>query len=139
MPDPVLVAIAGALAGKAAGAAVSGGRSALRALIELVRRKFATEKDVLDAIESRERPETAAGTGSEPAAEVLGAALERAAADDPEFADQLRRLWDQAKTELHADHGGVVNEVSGTVSGHVVQARDVTGGISFGDVPRRSG
>ena len=137
MPDPILVAIAAALAGKAAGAVAGGGGSALRSLVDLVRRRFAGDAEVLDAIESDAPGASDASDTTDERADVLVTALDRAATDDPEFAERLRTLWDQARTELHADRGGVVNEVSGTVSGHVVQARDVTGGISFGDAPRR--
>jgi hypothetical protein len=130
MPDPFLVAIAAALAGKTAGAAASRGASAFRSLMSLVRRKFETDgggAEVLDAARAEPDDEKVA---------ALGAALEAAARDDPGFAEQLRSLWGQVQNELRADRGGVVNEVSGTVGGHAVQARDITGGVSFGEVPR---
>ena len=132
MPDPVLIAIAAALTGKAAGAIAARGASALRSMAELVRQHFDSESEVLDALEPAD-----ADAEQERRTATLGAALERASVEDPQFAESLRTMWEHARTELHADHGGVVNEVSGSVGGHVVQARDVTGGVSFGDVPRR--
>jgi hypothetical protein len=131
MPDPFLVAIAAALAGKTAGAAASRGASAFRSLVSLVRRKFGTGSAAaasLDAAQAEPDDEKVA---------ALGEALETAARDDPEFAERLKSLWGQVQNELRADRGGVVNEVSGTVGGHAVQARDITGGVSFGEVPRR--
>jgi flavin-binding protein dodecin len=67
----------------------------------------------------------------------LEQALERQAKRDPAFAEQLRSLWEQADTELHIDieHGGTVNQISGTVNGQVIQARDIQGGITFGYSP----
>ena len=132
MPDPVLVAIAAALAGKAAGSAASGGASALRSLLELVRKKFASRPEAEQALQAAQSVQERAEN-----VDRLGAALAQAVEEDPRFGERLFSLWDRASTELSADRGGVINEVSGTVSGHVVQARDVTGGISFGEVPRR--
>jgi multidrug resistance efflux pump len=137
MPDPILVAIAAALAGKAAVAAASGGASALRSMLDLVKRKFSTDPEAAKALDDAQaQPE------DDGKIDALGAALDRAARDDPEFAQQLRSLWgqaqgDQAQVELIAHHDGVVNQVSGTVGGHVVQARDITGGVSLGKAARR--
>jgi hypothetical protein len=58
--------------------------------------------------------------------------LAQAVAEDPEFDAELRDLWRALSPHLDASHGGVVNSVSGTVEGNLVQARDVHGGISFG-------
>ncbi len=41
--------------------------------------------------------------------------------------EELRRTWQH----VSASRGGVVNQVTGNVSGKVVQARDIKGGISF--------
>jgi len=132
MPDPVLVAIAAALAGKAAVTVASSGASALRSMFDLVKRKFAAEPGAANALEAaRAEPEDSERI------DALTRALEEATRRDPQFAEQLRALWGEARSEQRADRGGVINEVSGTVGGHVVQARDITGGVSFGEPPRR--
>src|SRR6266705_4710883 len=57
---------------------------------------------------------------------------------DAEFGAWVRDLWPRARVELAARDGGVVNASSGTVGGHLVQARDlhVQGGLNLGDVHR---
>lgn len=133
MPDPVLVAIATALAGKAAASLASGGASALRSLVELVKVKFTGQPNAERALQA------AQSDPGEANIDRLGAALAGAAEEDPRFDQQLRSLWDKATTELHADRGGVINDVSGTVRGHAVLARDIQGGVSFGNLPRQGG
>jgi hypothetical protein len=112
MPEPVLVAIAAAIAGKSAGT-----------LYDLVKRKFRGKRDaetVLDAAEG----------APVDSAEVAALSEELAAADrsDPEFSSELRSTWQEM---AQAGGDGVVNQISGTVSGKVVQARDIEGGVSF--------
>jgi hypothetical protein len=137
MPDPILVAIAAALAGKAAVAVASGGASALRSMLDVVKRKFSADPEAARALDdARAQPD------DDEKIDALGTALDKAARADPGFAQQLHSLWGQAQwgqaqTELIADHGGVVNTVSGSVGGHVVQARDITGGVSLGETARR--
>lgn len=127
MSDPVLVTLATALAENAATAVVSGSATALRALFDLVKSKFAgkagAEQALQTAQDQPQRPENI---------ERLAAMLAKAAEEDPHFGNRLLSLWDQASNELKADRGGVINQVSGTVGGNVVQARDITGGINFG-------
>jgi hypothetical protein len=57
----------------------------------------------------------------------LAAHLAAEEAEDPAFGEELRRTWQH----VSASRGGVVNQVTGNVSGKVVQARDIKGGISF--------
>ncbi|SFQ43902.1 hypothetical protein SAMN05421810_107179 [Amycolatopsis arida] len=115
MPEPVLVSIAAALAGRAVGK-----------LYQLVREKFAGDPDATAALEAAEG---AAADSSE--VRELSTKLDRAATTDPEFAARLRAEWERVKVEQHAAEGGVTNQVSGQVSGPVVQARDIQGGIRF--------
>ena len=128
MTDPIMVTIATALVDKAAEAVVTGGRNALVALGKLVRRRFAKEPAATVALEAAE-----ARPADETRIRALAAALQNAADADPEFAVQLRALWAQATTELTADRDGVINQFSGTAEGPVIQARDISGGISFGN------
>lgn len=113
MVEPIMTAVATALATKAA-----------TGLYDLVKKAFARNPKDAAAL--------AAATGAEPDSPQVAALAESlAAADaaDPEFAATLRAEW--ARVSQHADHGGVTNQVSGTVTGNVVQARDIHGNISF--------
>jgi hypothetical protein len=111
VPEPILVAIAAALAAKSA-----------TSLYDLVRRKFAGRAEAAAAL-------AAAGGAAPGSAEVAALATHHAAEEneDPAFSAELRRAWQQAD----ASRGGVVNQVGGNVTGKVVQARDITGNVSF--------
>jgi hypothetical protein len=111
MPEPILVSIAAALAAKSA-----------TSLYELVKRKFTGRKEATAALEAAEN----AAPDSPPVA-TLAAHLAAAESEDPAFSVELRHTWQQ----VSADHGGVVNHITGNVSGKVVQARDIEGGVSF--------
>lgn len=111
MTDPVLVSIAAALAGRSA-----------TSLYELVRRKFGDRGAAAAAL--------ARSAGAAPeSAEVADLAAHLAATEGgaPDFGVELRRVWQQ----VAATEDGVVNHITGNVSGKVVQARDVKGGIRF--------
>ncbi|GAA2961778.1 hypothetical protein [Actinokineospora diospyrosa] len=114
MPEPVLVSIAAALAAKSVGA-----------LYELVRDRFSKRAEAAAVL-------TASAGAAPESVEVaaLAAELEREQVADPEFAEQLREGWAR-EAGAHADRGGVVNQITGTVSGKVLQARDIQGGVSF--------
>jgi hypothetical protein len=86
-----------------------------------VKRKFASRADAERAL-----AEVEGAAPDSPEVAVLATHLAEAENGDPEFAAELRRTW-----ETSANHGGVVNQITGTVSGKVVQARDVHGDISF--------
>lgn len=128
MIDPIMIAVATALAAKAAEGLSEAGRAAFGKLVRLVRSRLAAEPDGTRALESAERD-----PGGEQAVERLAAALAAAAERDPEFATEVARLWSVVRDGVAAaTHGGTVNQLSGTVGGAVVQARDVSGGITFG-------
>lgn len=125
--DPLLEAAATALATKAVDALADGGRSAWQALVQLVRTRFAADPTAKEALDSaRAEPQ------DEEKVEWLAYELGRAERQDPQFGHQLRRLWDQVGNEVLIESGDVVNKISGTVKGHVVQARDIEGGVAFG-------
>jgi hypothetical protein len=111
MPEPILVAIAAALAGKSVGG-----------LYDLVKRKFADRKQAAATLEAAQ-----GAAPDSPEVHALSEQLAEAANADPEFATVLRASWAQ----ISASTGGVVNEASGTFHGNVVQARDIHGGITF--------
>lgn len=114
MPEPVMVSVAAALAGKAASS-----------LYEFVRSRFAARGGADEALSAAD------GAGPE-SAEVAALAreLERAGRDDPAFASGLRAEWARFVGQ-RAEHGGVANQITGPVTGKVVQARDIEGGVSF--------
>ena len=111
MPEPILVSIAAALAAKSA-----------TSLYDLVKRRFTGRKEAEAVLET-------AGDMPPDSPEVATLATHLAAAevDDPAFGVELRHTWQQ----VSASRGGVVNQITGNVSGKVVQARDIEGDISF--------
>jgi hypothetical protein len=131
MPDPVISSVAAAVAGKAAEMAVQGGKDACAALVRLVRERFGRDKEATAALEmARRSPEDQAAVAG------LALALERLAGADASFAARIQELWPRVAAELSASEGGVVNSATGSVGGHLMQARDVRvdGGLHFGDV-----
>src|SRR5882672_7555960 len=111
MPEPILVAIAAALAGKSVGN-----------LYDLVKKKFANRKQAAAALEAA----TGAAPDS-PEVRTLTEHLAEATDTDPGFKTALQATWAQ----ISVGTDGVVNQVSGTVHGNLVQARDIQGGITF--------
>lgn len=128
MADPVMSSVAAAVAGKAAEAAVQGGRVACAALVKIVRERCHRDKRASEALEA------ACSAPAEAAIAELTWALERLAAADPVFVSQLRDLWPRVTIEL-SDDSSVINSVTGSVGGHLLQARDVhiEGGLHFGE------
>jgi hypothetical protein len=111
VPEPILVSIAAALAAKSA-----------TSLYDFVKRRFAGREDAAAALEAAE-----GAPPDSPEVTTLATRLAEAETADPDFATELRQLWQQ----VNATDGGVVNQITGNVTGKVVQARDIEGGISF--------
>jgi hypothetical protein len=105
MPDTVLVEIAAALAAKASDS-----------LYDLVRNAFKGRKKAIQALDAAD-----GAAPDSPLLVALARELELAETSDQRFAEQLRAEW-----------SGVVNRITGTVTGNVVQARDIHGDITFG-------
>ena len=130
--DPVLTAIAGALAKEA----VSIGGKALGKLLQRVKEKFAKDVGAEVVLASaQENPDDAMSV------DMLARVLERAEQADPAFGTDLRELWGTAKVEITAtsnattqtaSKGGVNNSFSGTASGNVVQSGNIKGDIHMG-------
>lgn len=100
-------------------------------LVRLVRDRLGRDKDATAALVA------ASGHPQDnDAVAALAQALQRLTAQDPEFGTRLRAMWPSAEAELSASHGGTVNSATGSVGGHLAQARDVRveGGLHFGDV-----
>lgn len=129
MSDVIALAIATALATKSAEAAFQTGRDAWGSLVRLVRDRLNHDSEATAALETAQ-----AQPDNRDLIERLAEALNRIAWRDPGFDTELRILWAQAAKEL-GDHSVVVNDTSGTVSGHLIQGRDFTiqGGLHLGD------
>ena len=128
MDEPILTAVALTLATKTAEEVAEGGRAVFAALGQLIRRRFEGHSSgTVALVEAEAHP-----TDSE-RIQALRNELALATAGDSEFEAQLRSLWQALSPYLAAGADGVVNNVSGSVNGNVVQARDVHGGISFGN------
>jgi hypothetical protein len=83
---------------------------------------------------SRGALEIAVEAPAEPAAlESLVSLLRERAAKDTEFGAWLAGLWAEVRPDLQAGESTTVNVIGGTVYGNVVQARDIEGGVHFGD------
>ncbi|WP_067683896.1 hypothetical protein [Nocardia miyunensis] len=117
MIEPILIAIANSLAGKATGA-----------LYDLVRTKFAASRHDTAALEA-----AAGADEGDQQISRLAEALDRAETDDAEFKSRLRTQWAQISISGpgRSGDGAVANDISGTVSGNAVQARDIQGDIRF--------
>jgi hypothetical protein len=126
--EDIWTAVALTLATKAAEGLAAGGKAAFAALARLIKRRFQEHGPAQAALAEAE-----ADPANATRIQSLREQLAQAAAEDPAFGHELRRLWRDLAPHLTADTGGVVNILSGSVGGNVVQARDVQGGISFGD------
>lgn len=132
--EDILGAVALTLATGAATGLTEGGRAAFAALTGLVRRRFQGHESAQAVLSE---VETGAKTADHARVQALRDELVRTIADDPAFGKQLQRHWADLRPYLRVDTGGAVNNLSGSVRGNVVQARDVHGGISFGEAGPR--
>ncbi|TDC09526.1 hypothetical protein [Actinomadura bangladeshensis] len=124
MTDPMTVAIATAMAGKAVEVAGEPVRAAVAELCRRVRERFrgrpADEAALARAAaEHPERPE------------VLEGVVRRLLDEDPAFRAELETIWQQAHTNASATGDGVVNVFTGRAE-RVVQLRDVQGDLNIG-------
>ena len=120
MADPITVAIASAVAGKAAESFSGQTGRALAAVVQRIRDKFRGHPTALAALD---RAEAEHGDVSE-----LAALIDQASSEDPEFGRQIRALWNQSG--LAATDEGVVNFFHGHAE-KVVQLRDLNGDLTI--------
>ncbi|WP_329013007.1 hypothetical protein OG271_03650 [Micromonospora rifamycinica] len=131
MDDPILTAIAVTLATRAVEGLTDAGREALASLMRLVRGKATDHR----ALRASLAAEPASAEGDDRAA-GLRRALVDAAARDPGFDQELCRRWETFhQTTVRSD--AVTNTVSGHVTGPVVQACDISGGVHVGLPPQQ--
>lgn len=120
MTDPMTVAIATAMAGRAVEVAGEPVRAAVAELSRRVRDRF------------RGRPaDEAALARADEEPEVLQGAVRRLLDDDPDFRAELEALWNQAQTQASATGEGVVNVFNGRAE-RIVQLRDLKGDLNIG-------
>lgn len=126
--EDILTAVALALATKTVEGLTEAGKAAFAALARLVRERFQRRASARAALaEAEAAPRDAARV------QALRDELAQTAADDPDFDRELLRLWRNASPQSTVGSGGMNNTLYGSVSGNVAQARDVQGGISFGE------
>ncbi|MDA8369561.1 MAG: hypothetical protein M0026_06790 [Nocardiopsaceae bacterium] len=123
MVDEVTIAIAAAVAGKAAESLTESAKEALKKLRRALRERFRGDRRAQGSLE-------AAQDDYDDAGQVRALAVQLAAAGDQD--PQIRRLTDELRPHFATGDGGVVNTVEGDVSGTVIQARDIHGGIGIG-------
>ena len=105
MADPITMAIATAVAGKAAESMTDEARRCLAALVRRIRDKLRGRPARQAALEAAQ-----ADPGSGVLAGELARALgEKAGAEDPEFGTQIRELWRQVGMLAAAGDQGTVN------------------------------
>lgn len=125
-----IAVLAQVLTALAQGAGGEAGKRAWAALEALAARFCGHRGNVMSAVR-----EAGPGDGTNPGRlGGLAALLDEQARVDPGFAAELDHWLTRAR-DLPATAEGAVNTISGKVSGQVVQARDVSGGISFGGTP----
>ncbi|MEV4628621.1 hypothetical protein AB0J90_20360 [Micromonospora sp. NPDC049523] len=129
--EEILAAVALTLATKASEALTEGGRAVFAALARLVKRRFQRDDAAQTALAE-------ADPSDDTRIQSLREELAQTAAEDPVFDHELRRLWQDLTTYLQADSDGGVNNLSGSVGGNVVQARDVQAGVSSGNANSRA-
>jgi hypothetical protein len=119
--DPILIAIAGALAKEV----VPAGAKALGQLMQRVKEKLShnrTGEKVLAV--AQKSPD------NKDMVELLAGALDDAEREDPAFGAEMRTLWETAKTEIAVHNGDVItNTFTGISTGTVFQVGKVKGGI----------
>jgi hypothetical protein len=123
--DDVAALVTTTLVAKGTEALVSGGTSAVRALVALLRKRFGRDTDeaelMYDAVAHPDDPTQRA---------KLIALLTDEMRRDPTFAEDLRQHWRWVSAEMSADNGSVINQFNGQAE-RVIQARDIHGVISL--------
>lgn len=124
--DAALALTTAAASAAAGGAATAAGESAWQSLLALTRR--------LTGRGAEDGPPVAVDPGDEEAVRVLVGRLDERARTDDTFAAELCRWATTHRAGLHVDRSEVHNTVAegAQISGTVIQARDINGGINLG-------
>ncbi|GAA5199600.1 hypothetical protein GCM10023322_75600 [Rugosimonospora acidiphila] len=131
--EQVLSAIAVAVSTKAVEGLAEGGKATFATLVRLIRRRFQSKASAREALGTAE-----VSPGDAARVATLRAELARVIAEDPDFEAELREIWRGLGPYLNGARAEVTNRVVGDVSGSVVQARDVHGGIAIGAPGRQA-
>lgn len=126
--DPISLAIAGAVAAKGAEMAVKQTPEAWRRLTTFVRDRLSRDDravELLSAAQAEQKPELIEGLAKE---------ISRIRQQDPVFDNDIRREWAAIMVAQNRANQAT-NILTGSVGGHVVQATEISGGISFGSAP----
>ncbi|TQN32782.1 hypothetical protein FHX37_2765 [Haloactinospora alba] len=124
MVDEVMLAVAGAVAGKAAESLTEGARTAVRNLRRALRARSEEQPETQRALEAARDEDGEDERLVSEFAERLAAVAEH----DPE----IRRLTEDLRPHVTAGSGNVTNTVRGNVSGTLVQGRDFHGDMTIG-------
>ena len=125
MFEEVVPVIASALSAQGSELVVAGGKSAFKALYEIIRARFGSDTPEAASLDAAiQTPEDAARV------ESFTRFLARAMAEDPDFARRTMAAWRGVTASGSADGTAVVNNFSGHAD-QVVQARTIRGGIRF--------
>jgi hypothetical protein len=113
------------------GATSEAGKEIWTALTRSVKKAFGRGSGPVEATEEVERH-----PGDQARIEALAESLAAEARRDPEFATDLRHWLTNARRDFNTD-GDVTNMIGGSaqIGGPVVQGRDFTGDITFGNRP----
>lgn len=124
MSDPMAIAIATAMAGKAVEVAGEPAREAVAAILRKVRDRFRGRPD--------EAVLTAAVQNSDSTTHIdeLALALRGLMAEDPAFRAELDVLWSQVGEGAVVQRDGVVNNFNGQAE-KVIMTGDVHGGLTI--------
>jgi Mn-containing catalase len=129
MTDDLANEIVTALASGAGNSLAAEGVRALGRLIAALRDKFRSEPQSRGMLEiAIEAPDDS------DARQNLASLLRERCFEDPDFREWLEALWTPMSQDLAVDQSRASNVVHGEVRGHVVQSRDVLGGIRIGPV-----
>ncbi|WP_433532211.1 hypothetical protein ACQPYA_09330 [Micromonospora sp. CA-263727] len=126
MDDPFMLTAATTLVAWATTNLAESARSAVVDLTKILRHRFRHDRSSQETVEaalSKPDPDTA---------RRLAVLLEREARRDPTFDNQFRTRLTHIQAIIAASPDHVTNTVSGDISGSMVQAHDIHGGISFG-------
>jgi hypothetical protein len=114
---------------------VTAGGKAIGKLVQRVKERFAKDPGAEVVLASaQEDPDNTMWV------DALAKILHRAEEADPTFGAELRELWGAAKsevavtvhkTEQRAKSGGTNNSNTGTVTGNLIQSRDIHGKINI--------
>lgn len=128
MADPLAASVVSALIAGTSAAVSDGTRALLTKLAAVLRDRFRRKPSDVGVLEA------AIAKPDDPVARKrLVALLEQHLRDDAEFAEALRRIWDESHA---ARPDEITNVVTGTVYGSVIQARDISGGITLHGPPQ---